>query len=88
VAVNALGATRIGQICFDLTVETGMISILVSDTAILQAQQLLWSAHRQLVEPSGATALAALTSGAYVPASGEKVAVLVCGANIDPNPLP
>jgi threonine dehydratase len=88
VAVNALGAKRIGQICFDLAVETGMRSILVSDTAILQAQQLLWSAHRQLVEPSGATALAALTSGAYVPASGEKVAVLVCGANIDPNPLP
>jgi len=87
VAVNALGAKRIGQICFDLAVETEMQSVLVSDYAILQAQQLLWSAHKQLVEPSGAAALAALTSGEYVPAEGEKVAVLVCGANIDPDPF-
>ena len=87
VAVNALGAKRIGRICFDLAVETGIQSILVSDEAILQAQNLLWSTHRQLVEPSGAAALAALTSGAYIPSRGEKVAVLVCGANVDPNPL-
>jgi threonine dehydratase len=87
VAVNALGAQRVGQICYDLAVETGMQSVLVSDDAIVQAQHLLWSTHRQLVEPSGAAALAALTSGAYVPEPGEKVAVLVCGANIAPDPL-
>jgi threonine dehydratase len=87
VAVNALGAKRIGQICFDLAVKTGIQSVLVSNDAILKAQNLLWLAHRQLVEPSGAAALAALTSGAYVPEPGEKVAVLVCGANVDPDPL-
>ena len=87
VAVNALGAQRVGKICYDLAVETGMQSILVSDDAIVQAQHLLWSVHRQLVEPSGAAALAALTSGAYVPEPDERVAVLVCGANIAPDPL-
>ena len=87
VAVNALGAKRIGQICFDLAVETEMHSVLVTDYEIIKAQQLLWSAHKQLVEPSGATALAALTSGKYIPADDEKVAVLVCGANIDPDPF-
>jgi threonine dehydratase len=38
-----------------------------------------------LAEPGGATALAALTSGAYRPAPGERVAVVVCGGNTDPS---
>ena len=44
--------------------------------------------HRQLVEPAGATALAALLGGAYVPQPGERVAVLVCGANVAKDPFP
>ena len=62
-------------------------SVLVSDDAILAAQAVLWRELRQWVEPGGATALAALLSGAYRPAPGEKVAVLVCGANPAPDPL-
>lgn len=85
VAANALGARRIGDICFGLA--QGMPSVLVSDDAITQAQHALWREHRQLVEPAGATALAALMSGAYVPEPGERVAVLVCGGNIAPDPL-
>ena len=87
IAVNALGAKKIGQICFELAVETGIQSVLVKDDAIQAAQNLLWRAHRQLVEPAGATALAALMSGAYKPEKGESVAVLVCGANIAPDPF-
>jgi threonine dehydratase len=34
-----------------------------------------------VAEPGGAAALAALLSGSYVPEPGERVAVLVCGAN-------
>lgn len=85
IAANALGARRIGSICFDLA--QGMESVLVSDAAIAEAQQVLWRAHRILVEPAGATALAALISGAYSPEPGERVAVLVCGANLSPDPL-
>jgi threonine dehydratase len=87
VAANALGAKRIGQICYDLAVSTGTESVLVTDEAISRAQKALWQERRQLVEPAGATALAALMSGAYVPAPGEKVAVLVCGGNIAPDPM-
>ncbi|MDA5557398.1 threonine/serine dehydratase [Shimia sp. MMG029] len=87
VAANALGAKRIGQICYDLAVSTGTESVLVTDEAITRAQKALWQERRQLVEPAGATALAALMSGAYVPAPGEKVAVLLCGANIAPDPM-
>ena len=85
VAANALGARRIGGICFDLA--KGMTSVLVSDEAITAAQKALWQTHRILVEPAGATALAALTSGVYKPEPDERVAVLVCGGNIAPDPL-
>lgn len=87
VAANALGARRIGQICFDLARQQDLSLVLVSDEAIISAQQTLWRAHRQLVEPAGATALAALLSGAYTPQQGESVAVLVCGGNIAPDPF-
>ncbi len=85
IAANALGARRIGEICFRLA--QGMSSVLVSDDAIAQAQNALWQTHRILVEPAGAAALAALISGAYQPEPGERVAVLICGGNIAPDPL-
>jgi threonine dehydratase len=87
IAANALGARRIGSICFDLAQQHLAEAVLVPDTAIATAQTALWRERRQLLEPAGATALAALMSGAYRPAPGERVAVLVCGGNIAPDPL-
>ncbi|WP_297771516.1 threonine/serine dehydratase [uncultured Roseovarius sp.] len=87
VAANALGARRIGEICFELARSNALDSVLVPDTAITEAQAVLWREFRQLVEPAGAAALAALLSGAYRPAPGERVAVLICGGNIAPDPL-
>ncbi len=40
-----------------------------------------------MVEHGAAAAFAALTSGAYTPEHGERVAVLLCGANTDPSDL-
>lgn len=88
IAANALGASQIGGLSYDLARQHGLTSVLVTDAAIAEAQRLLWRSLRQLVEPAGATALAALLSGAYVPAPGERVAVLLCGANPAPDPLP
>ena len=87
VAANALGATRIGQICFDLATAQNVQSVTVPDDAITKAQHALWTEMRQWVEPAGATALAALMSGAYQPEPDERVAVLVCGANPAPDPF-
>lgn len=86
IAANALGASQIGAICYGLA-KGSVTSVLVDEAAITAAQQLLWGSLRQLVEPAGAVALAALTSGRYRPAKGERVAVLVCGANIAPDPF-
>lgn len=87
VAANALGARRIGSICFDLARAQNTPCVQVPDAAILEAQTALWQSHRLLVEPAGACALAALRWGAFVPEPGERVAVLVCGANPAPDPL-
>ncbi len=87
VAANALGARRIGGICFDLAQKRGIQSVLVKDKDITLAQKTLWREARQLVEPAGAAALAALMSGAYTPEPGERVAVLICGGNIAPDPF-
>lgn len=87
IAANALGAKRIGRIPYDLAKAQGVATLTVPDDAIAAAQRLIWDRLRQYVEPAGATALAALTSGAYVPAPGERVAVLLCGANPAPGPF-
>lgn len=85
IAANALGAVKIGRLAYGLA--QGIPSVLVTDAAIAEAQVMLWRTLRQLVEPAGATALAALLSGAYVPEPGERVAILVCGANPAPDPF-
>lgn len=87
VAANALGARQIGRICYDLAKEQSLKTVLVTDEAIMIAQRALWREARQLVEPAGATALAALMSGVYRPEKDEKVAVLLCGANVAPDPF-
>ncbi|MFN4089972.1 MAG: threonine/serine dehydratase, partial [Alphaproteobacteria bacterium] len=49
---------------------------------IRAAQRALWDGARLAVEPGGAAAFAALLHGRYVPAPGERVGVLLCGANM------
>ncbi|WP_043471778.1 threonine/serine dehydratase [Kitasatospora sp. MBT66] len=82
---------------------TGARSVLVPDEAIVRARRELWEDRRILVEHGAATAFAALltddgTVGAvgtdsadgtygYRPADGEKVCVILCGANTDPATL-
>lgn len=60
----------------------------VEDDDIRAAQAALWRICGVAAEPGGATALAALLSGAVRPAEGAHVGVLVCGANFDPGTLP
>jgi len=87
VAADSLGARRLGGIAWDVVSRVGVESVLVDDDAILHARRALWEEHRLVVETGAATALAALTSGAYAPADGERVAVVLCGANTDPSDL-
>lgn len=84
IAADSLGARQIGRIGFDVAVRTGVRTVLVSDDDIAAARSLLWEQYRMVVEHGAAAAFAAVNSGAYVPAEGERVAVILCGANTDP----
>ncbi|MEU8322964.1 serine/threonine dehydratase [Nonomuraea sp. NPDC048881] len=87
VAADALGATQLGGLAFEVLSGAGVDSVLVDDDAIVAARRTLWERHRLVAEPAGAAAYAALLSGAYRPAAGERVAVVVCGSNTDPATL-
>jgi threonine dehydratase len=87
VAADSLGARRIGDIAFELARSAKIDSVLVDDSAIVEARRRLWDEHRLVVEHGTAAAQAALLSGAYRPEPGERVVVLLCGANTDPADL-
>jgi threonine dehydratase len=83
VAADSLGARNVGEIVFATCRDTVDHVELVADAAITAAQRMLWRDFRIAVEPGGAAALAALVSGAYRARSGERLGVLLCGANVD-----
>ncbi|UOM36506.1 threonine/serine dehydratase [Acuticoccus sp. I52.16.1] len=84
VAADSLGSRSVGVLNYELARRFVERVVLVEDEAIVEAQRTLWRQARIVTEPGGATAYAALQSGAYQPAPGERVGVLVCGANTDP----
>lgn len=88
VAADSLGARRVGDICWAVN-GAGHIaaSHLLSDEMIRDAQRRIWRELRLAVEPAAALPLAALWHGVVQPAAHERVAVIVCGANLDPATL-
>lgn len=83
VAADSLGAKNTGDLVYSICREMVDHVALVTDPAIRDAQRALWRDYRIASEPGGAAALAALMSGAYKPRSGERVGVLLCGANVE-----
>jgi threonine dehydratase len=81
IAADSLAPRQVGTLMFPIAQRFVERVVLVSDAAIRDAQRRLWSALRIVAEPGGAAALAALTSGRYRPAPGERIAVVLCGAN-------
>ena len=84
VAADSLGARRIGDVGFDTATRAGVSSALVDDADIVAARTRLWTEYRIAAEHGAATAYAALISDAYTPMAGERICVVVCGANTDP----
>ncbi len=85
ISASGLGASAIGDRGWAAAQKWLDGHTVVSDADTFAAQRLLWEASRIVVEPSAATALAALTAGAYVPEKDERVAVLLCGGNAEPD---
>lgn len=81
IAADSLAPKRVGEMMFRIAQAYVNGVLLVPDEAIRTAQRVLWDVLRVVAEPGGAAALAALLSGRYRPQKGERVGVLVCGAN-------
>ena len=87
IAADSLGARRIGAIAWEVARRHVHDALLLPDEAIRAAQGWLWREMKLAVEPAAALPLAALQTGVYVPVAGEKVCLVVCGANVDPATL-
>jgi threonine dehydratase len=82
-AVDSLAPRRAGRIAFEVARTLPLHLTDVADSAIRQAQLTAWAELRIGLEGGGATALAALLSGAYQPEAGEVVGVICSGGNAD-----
>jgi threonine dehydratase len=87
VAADALAPRRVGELVFPITQAYVEDVVLVDDASILAAQRALWQAARIAAEPAASVGIAALLTGAYKPAPGEHVAVVISGANMAPAQL-
>jgi threonine dehydratase len=81
VAADALAPRRVGELMFPIAQRYVSEVVLVEDDAIRDAQRVLWRELRSVAEPAASVGVAALRSGVYRPAPGERVAVVLSGGN-------
>ncbi|HEX4965792.1 MAG TPA: threonine/serine dehydratase [Thermoanaerobaculia bacterium] len=84
IAADSLAPRQVGELMFPIARDFIDPVVLVSDLAIRRAQRALWEELRLIAEPGGAAAFAALLSGVYSPAPGERVGAVVSGGNTTP----
>jgi threonine dehydratase len=81
VAADSLAPKQVGALMFPIAQAHIDRVVLVTDDAIRMAQHTLWEALRLVAEPGGCAAFAAILYGAYQPSDGERVGVVISGAN-------
>jgi threonine dehydratase len=81
IAADSLAPRRVGSLMFPIAQRYVERTVLVSDDAIREGQRALWKTLRIVAEPGGATALAALLSGAWKPPARARIGIVLCGAN-------
>ena len=81
IAADSLAPKKVGELMFPLAQRYVERVLLVSDEAIGAAQRCLWETLRVVVEAGAAAPFAALLSGAYQPREGERVGLVLSGAN-------
>jgi threonine dehydratase len=81
VAADSLAPRRIGDRVFPIARKYVQSTVLVTEDAILNAQKVLWEILRVVAEPGGVAAFSAISSGAYRPMPGERVAAVISGGN-------
>jgi threonine dehydratase len=80
---DSLGAPHAAPYSFGVCQRFVDEVVLVDDDALRRAMLLLFASAKLAVEPAGAAATAALCGPLRARLEGKRVAVIVCGANID-----
>jgi threonine dehydratase len=80
---DSLGAPYARPISFELCLRNIDELVRVNDDELRAAMRVLLETAKLAVEPAGASATAALLGPLRERAQGKRVAVVVCGANID-----
>jgi threonine dehydratase len=83
IAADSLAPKRVGRLTFPIAKRYVREVLLVTDDAIREAQRALWSQLRLALEPGGAAAFAALLAGKLEPEPGQRIGIVLCGANTD-----
>jgi threonine dehydratase len=78
---DGLAASRPGDLCFEIAKRCVDQIVLVEEAEMLRAIRLYFEWEHLLAEPAGAAALAALLYR-YSPSPGERVVVILSGANV------
>jgi len=81
IAADSLAPRKVGELMFPLAQRYARQVLLVSDEAICAAQRRLWDTLRIVTEPGAAAPFAALLAGLYRPGEGERVGIVLSGAN-------
>ncbi len=73
----------LGEHTFPLVLQLADDMVTVPDAGLVEGMRFMATRLKQVIEPTGALALAALLSGA-VALDGQKAGVLISGGNVDP----
>ena len=78
---------NLGAINFEILRTADAQVLTIDDAQVVTAMRLLWTRTKQLVEPSSATALAAMLANRAL-FEGRRVGIILSGGNIDLDALP
>lgn len=81
--VATMACGRTDESIYDIARQHVDDIVLIEDAEMQRAAEMLWLEFGVAADLSGAASLAALTSGAFTPSPGARVAGLVCGAGTE-----
>ena len=80
--------TSLGDLTWPILRDHLQQIITVDDSAVVEAMRLAWERMKIIIEPSSATAIAAVLSDAFASVPGDRIGIILTGGNVDLARLP